>query len=150
MRTAGGRPNGLSTWGRVREIRSARRYCCQAPLVLQCVLNSHAMGNPSLLGEFEYLLITAVATLGEAAYGVSIRAEIESTTGRKCSLGALYTTLDRLEEKGLITTRMSGATAERGGRSKRMVRVTPKGVQAASAFFDAIVRASRRAPWATA
>lgn len=103
-----------------------------------------------MLGEFEYLLITAVATLGEAAYGVSIRAEIESTTGRKCSLGALYTTLDRLEEKGLITTRMSGATAERGGRSKRMVRVTPKGVQAASAFFDAIVRASRRAPWATA
>ena len=102
---------------------------------------------PSLLGEFEYLLITAAATLGDAAYGVSIRDEIASTTRRNCSLGALYTTIDRLEEKGLITTWMSGATPERGGRSKRMVRVTPEGVRAARAFFDAVMRASRHAPW---
>jgi len=103
-----------------------------------------------LLGEFEYLLITAAAARGEDAYGVSIRDEIESTTRRKCSLGALYTTIDRLEKKGLLTTSMSGATPERGGRSKRMVRVTPQGVQAAKAFFDAFMRASRRAPWITA
>ncbi len=55
-----------------------------------------------MLGEFEYLLITAAAGLGANAYGVSIREEIESTTGRQCSLGALYTTIDRLEKKGLL------------------------------------------------
>jgi len=104
----------------------------------------------ALLGEFEYLLITAAAALNDNAYGVSIREEIESTTRRRCSIGALYTTIDRLEKKGLVTTWMSDATPERGGRSKRMVRVTPKGVQAAKAFFDAMMRASRRAPWVTA
>ena len=77
-----------------------------------------------MLGEFEYLLITAAAGLGDNAYGVSIREEIEQTTGRKCSLGALYTTIERLEKKGLLHTRMGDATPERGGRSKRMVRVT--------------------------
>ena len=64
-----------------------------------------------------------------------------------CSVGALYTTIDRLQKKGLVTTSMSDATPERGGRSKRMVRVTAKGVQEATAFFDAFMRASRRAPW---
>jgi PadR family transcriptional regulator PadR len=102
-----------------------------------------------MLGEFEYLLITAAASLGESAYGVSIRGEIETTTGRSCSLGALYTTIDRLEKKGLLKTWMGDATAERGGRAKRLVRVTPKGVQAAKDFYDAVMRISRRASWAT-
>ena len=101
-----------------------------------------------MLGEFEYLLITAAAGLGENAYGVSIRAEIESTTGRQCSLGALYTTIDRLEKKGLLETWMGDATRERGGRSKRMVRVTPKGVHAAKTFYEAVMRISRSAAWA--
>lgn len=100
-----------------------------------------------MLGEFEYLLITAAAGLGDNAYGVSIREEIERTTGRKCSLGALYTTIERLEQKGLLSTRMGDATPERGGRSKRMVRVTPKGVQAAKSFYEAVVRISRGAAW---
>ena len=102
-----------------------------------------------MLGEFEYLLITAAASLGESAYGVSIRGEIETTTGRSCSLGALYTTIDRLEKKGLLKTWMGDATAERGGRAKRLVRVTPKGVQAAKDFYAAVMRISRRASWAT-
>ena len=102
-----------------------------------------------MLGEFEYLLITAAAGLGEEAYGVSIREEIESTTGRKCSLGALYTTIDRLEKKGLLKTWMGDATPERGGRAKRLVRVTPKGVQAAKDFYEAVLRISRRASWST-
>jgi PadR family transcriptional regulator PadR len=55
-----------------------------------------------MLGEFEYLLITAAAGLGEKAYGAAIREEIEATTQRKCSMGALYTTMDRLETKGLL------------------------------------------------
>ena len=100
-----------------------------------------------MLGEFEYLLITAAAGLGDNAYGASIREGIETTTGRKCSVGALYTTIDRLEKKGLVKTWMGDATSERGGRAKRMVRVTPKGVQAAKAFYDAVTRVSRGASW---
>ena len=99
------------------------------------------------LGEFEYLLITAAAGLGDRAYGAAIREQIESATGRKCSIGALYTTIARLETKGLLKTWMGEATAERGGRAKRMVKVTPKGVQAAKAFYTAVRRVSRGASW---
>jgi PadR family transcriptional regulator PadR len=100
-----------------------------------------------MLGEFEYLLITAAAGLGDEAYGAAIREEIEATAGRKCSIGALYTTIDRLETKGLIKTWMGAATPQRGGRAKRMLRVTPKGVQAAKDFYDTVTRISRRASW---
>jgi PadR family transcriptional regulator, regulatory protein PadR len=102
-----------------------------------------------MLGEFEYVLITAAAALGDKAYGAAIREEIQATTGRKCSIGALYTTIDRLETKGLLATWMGDATPQRGGRSKRMVRVTPKGVHSAKAFYDAVVRVSRGASWVT-
>ena len=101
-----------------------------------------------MLGEFEYLMLTAAVRLGEAAYGAAIRLEIESVTGRRCSLGALYTTLDRLEAKGLLETWMGEATPQRGGRAKRMVRVTAKGVEAAKAFYDAVTRVSRGVAWA--
>jgi PadR family transcriptional regulator PadR len=100
-----------------------------------------------MLGEFEYMLITAAAGLGDNAYGAAIREEIEATTRRKCSIGALYTTIARLETKGLLKTWMGAATAQRGGRAKRMVRVTPKGVQAAKDFYDAVARVSRGAAW---
>jgi PadR family transcriptional regulator PadR len=102
-----------------------------------------------MLGEFEYLLITAAAGLGEDAYGAAVREQIESTTGRTCSIGALYTTIERLENKGLLKTWMGEATAQRGGRAKRMIRVTPKGVRAARDFYDAVARVSRGASWAT-
>jgi PadR family transcriptional regulator PadR len=100
-----------------------------------------------MLGEFEYLLITAAAGLGDKAYGAAIREEIEATTGRRCSIGALYTTIERLETKGLLKTWMSDATPQRGGRAKRMVRVTAKGVQAAKDFYDAVTRVSCGASW---
>jgi len=102
-----------------------------------------------MLGEFEYILISAAARLGEEAYGAAIRAQIEKTTGRICSIGALYTTLDRLEAKGLVTTWMGEATAQRGGRPKRMVGVTKQGAQAAAEFYRAIARVSRGLSWAT-
>jgi PadR family transcriptional regulator, regulatory protein PadR len=101
-----------------------------------------------MLGEFEYLLITTAARLGNEAYGAAIREDLAATTGRACSIGALYTTIDRLETKGLLKTWMGEATAQRGGRAKRMVRVTPKGVQAARDFYEAIASASRGASWA--
>jgi PadR family transcriptional regulator, regulatory protein PadR len=101
-----------------------------------------------MLGEFEYLLITAAARLGENAYGVAIREEIESITGRKCSIGALYTTVDRLETKQLLKTWMGEATPQRGGRAKRMVQVTPEGIRAATDFYDSVTRVSRGVSWA--
>ena len=102
-----------------------------------------------MLGEFEYLLVAAAARLGEEAYGAAIREEIEAATGRRCSLGALYTTLDRLEAKALVETWMGEATAERGGRAKRMVRVTPKGIEAATDFYNSIRRVSHGVAWET-
>src|SRR5271155_889804 len=102
-----------------------------------------------MMGEFEYLLITAAARLGEEAYGAAIRREIEEATGTRCSIGALYTTLDRLQIKGLVKTWMGEATTQRGGRAKRMVRVTAKGVQAATSFYRAVTRLSRDVSWGT-
>lgn len=101
-----------------------------------------------MLGEFEYLLLSAAAKLGEDAYGAAIRQDIEIVTGRSCSIGALYTTLDRLETKGLIETWMGEATPQRGGRPKRMVRLTGEGVQAAADFYKTVIAASRGAAWA--
>jgi PadR family transcriptional regulator PadR len=101
-----------------------------------------------MLGEFEYLLLSAATRLGEDAYGAAIRQEIEGATKSRCSIGALYTTLDRLEAKGLVRTWMGDSTPQRGGRPKRMVRVTGKGVQEAKAFYNAVSRASRGVSWA--
>src|SRR5215471_19775939 len=103
-----------------------------------------------MIGEFEYLLLTAAARLGDDAYGAAVRLEVEQATGRRCSLGALYTTLDRLEEKGLVKTAMGDPTPERGGRAKRMVRLTAKGTRAATAFYHALIQASRGVRWARA
>jgi DNA-binding PadR family transcriptional regulator len=100
-----------------------------------------------MIGEFEYLLISAAARLGEEAYGAAIREEIAATTGRRCSIGALYTTVERLETKGLLKTWMGDATPQRGGRAKRMVRVTAKGVAAATDFYEAVTRVSRGVAW---
>ena len=99
------------------------------------------------LGAFEYILISAASALGDGAYGVAIREEIASTTRRRCSIGALYTTIDRLEKKGLLKTWMGESTPERGGRAKRMVRVTATGAQAAKDFYERVVRISRNVSW---
>jgi DNA-binding PadR family transcriptional regulator len=101
-----------------------------------------------MLGEFEYLLIAAATRLGDQAYGAAILQEVERSTGRACSIGALYTTLDRLESKGMIRTWMGQPTQERGGRSKRMVRVQAKGIEAATAFYDAMMKVSLGTSWA--
>jgi PadR family transcriptional regulator PadR len=102
-----------------------------------------------MLGEFEYLLITGAARLGEEAYGAAIRRGIEDATRHRCSIGALYTSLDRLQTKGLVKTWMGEATALRGGHAKRMVQVTAKGVQAATCFYRAVTRVSRDVSWDT-
>jgi DNA-binding PadR family transcriptional regulator len=83
------------------------------------------------LGQFEQLLLTAILTLGEDAYGVSIQARAaELAHPKDVSLGAVYVTLDRLEDKGLITSRLSEPTAERGGRAKRCYQLEAVGERA--------------------
>ena len=79
------------------------------------------------LGEFEQIVLLAVLRLGEEAYGVTILAEIAAKTGRNPSPGALYTTLHRMEDKGLVTFRDGSPTPQRGGRAKRFVIVTREG-----------------------
>ena len=85
------------------------------------------MANTPSLGEFEQMVLLAVLRLGENAYGVTILGEIAQRTGRNVSPGALYTTLHRMEDKGLVTFRDGNPTPERGGRAKRFVTVTREG-----------------------
>ncbi len=90
------------------------------------------MPEPTL-GEFEQVVLLAILRLQEQAYGVSVRAEIKTCTGREPAAGALYTTLDRLESKGLVSSRFGEPTPSRGGRAKRFFSVTPAGLQAVTA-----------------
>ena len=82
------------------------------------------------LGEFEQIILLAILRLGDAAYAVTIREEIANCTHRESARGALYTSLDRLEEKGFVLSRMGEPTPERGGRAKRFFTVTKAGRQA--------------------
>jgi DNA-binding PadR family transcriptional regulator len=85
------------------------------------------MKRPDSLGEFEQAVLVAVAHLEDDAYGVTIRREIETRTGRTIAVGALYTAIDRLEAKGFVTSSMSDPTPVRGGRSKRHVQLSSAG-----------------------
>lgn len=88
------------------------------------------MPSTPALGEFEQVVLLAVLRLGDGAYGVTIRQEIAECTEREPAPGALYTTLDRLEEKGLVTSTYGDPTPERGGRAKRYFTVTSRGIRA--------------------
>lgn len=77
------------------------------------------------LGEFEHLVLLAVARLGDEAYGVPIVDELERQTGRRVSRASVYVALKRLETKGLIRSTLGDPTPERGGRAKRYFAVTP-------------------------
>lgn len=85
------------------------------------------MGRDAL-GEFEHLVMLAILQLGTGAYGVPIREEIEARTGRDVARAAVYIALRRLEAKGFASSKLAGATAERGGRSKRYYRLEPEGL----------------------
>lgn len=92
------------------------------------------------LGEFEQLILLAILRRRDDAYGVTIRAELADRTGRNVAPGALYTALERLETKGLIASRMSDPTPQRGGRAKRQVTVTAAGMAALSRAVHAYER----------
>ncbi|GGF82133.1 PadR family transcriptional regulator [Alteromonas lipolytica] len=88
------------------------------------------MGKSRFLGEFEQYVLLAILRLSEQAYGTTIRQVLFDVIQRDVSIGALYTTLTRLEEKGLISSRLGEATAERGGRAKKYFVVTGEGKRA--------------------
>ena len=80
------------------------------------------------LGEFEELILTLVAGLGEDAYGAAIAEDIESRQKRDVNLSAVHVTLYRLEDKGYIKSSLGGGTKERGGRRKRIFKITTAGM----------------------
>lgn len=98
----------------------------------------------SYLGEFEEIVLLTVAVLGERAYGVSITNELDEQSGRSVSLSAVHAALQRLEEKGMLSSYMGEATAERGGRRKRLFSVTTQGSQTLHE-----IRAVRERLWST-
>src|SRR5271155_3207814 len=101
------------------------------------------MSNRDYLGEFEHVVILALMRLGDRAYGVKVRQEIAARIGRDVSVGAIYATLDRLEAKDYVASRLGEPTAERGGRSKRFFRVTTKGVAAVNRTHRALLNMSK-------
>jgi DNA-binding PadR family transcriptional regulator len=85
------------------------------------------MGKGDYLGEFEQIVLLAVLRLGKNAYGVTIWEEIEQRAGRPVMIGAVYATLDRLEAKRYISSKVGDPTPERGGRAKRFFKITAQG-----------------------
>ena len=90
------------------------------------------------LGEFEQLVLLALMRLEPEAYGVAVRDEIEKRTGRSVALGAVYTTLLRLEDKRLVATRLGDPTPQRGGRRKKYYRPLAAGRRELVASLDAL------------
>ena len=90
------------------------------------------------LGEFEQLVLLALVRLGNETYGAAIRREIETRTGRDLAISAVYITLDRLQEKGYLESRLGEPVAERGGRPRRYYRVRPAGVRALEKSWSAL------------
>ena len=87
------------------------------------------MRKRGFLGGFELLVLLVLISLGDEAYGVPISEAIEESSGREVAIGSVYITLDRLERKGLVTSRLGEPTAERGGRAKTYFRITTKGLR---------------------
>jgi PadR family transcriptional regulator, regulatory protein PadR len=94
---------------------------------------------PTLLTDFELMILLAVLRAGDDAYGVVIAREIEATAKRTVLLGAVYTALERLERNGLVLSKLGEPTATRGGRAKRYFRVTPQGLRAVKDTRRALV-----------
>jgi PadR family transcriptional regulator PadR len=92
------------------------------------------------LGEFETLVLMAVMRLEADAYGMRIHRELETRGGRRCSYGALYTTLDRLEQKGYVSSTVGEPTPERGGRAKKFFKIDSLGRTALRQSYGATRR----------
>ena len=82
------------------------------------------------IGQLELIVLLAVARLGEEAYGLGVRRDVSERTGRDYSIGAVYTTLQRLEDKGLLRSKATDPLPVRGGRSRRLFKLTAAGARA--------------------
>ncbi len=87
------------------------------------------MPKGDFLGAFEEIVLLALVHLGDNAYGMTIRREIEDRSGRAVSIGAVYSTLDRLESKGLVSSTYSNGSQARRGRAKRYFKLEPEGAK---------------------
>jgi PadR family transcriptional regulator PadR len=110
--------------------------------VLDCEANLFyfviEMPKGEFLGDLEQAVLFTVHRLGDNAYGVTIRHEIEKRTGRGVSIGAVYMTLDRLEKKRYVDSTVGDPTPERGGRAKRFYSVTRSGLTALQRTYKAV------------
>ena len=102
-------------------------------------MRQETMTEKNHLGEFEHVVLLAILRLDDEAYGVPIRREIEDQTGRAVARGALYTTLDRMENKGYLTSRVGDPTPRRGGRARRYFAITAPGYAALRASREALL-----------
>ena len=98
---------------------------------------------PIHLGELEQLVLLALVRLGEGAYGMSVREELARVARRHPSYATIYSTLQRLETKGLVKARLGEPTAERGGRRKRLFTLTASGQGALRQSLGAVDRMAR-------
>jgi len=97
------------------------------------------VGKADHLGEFEQLALLAVMRLGDDAYGAAIQRELESTAGREASISAIYITLTRLQDKGLVRSWMGEPTDSRGGKARRFFGVEPAGMVALNRSRDRLL-----------
>lgn len=100
-------------------------------------------GAAEYLGEFEQLILLAILRLEEDAYGATIRRLIEEATGRDLSIGAIYTTLERLHEKRLVTPHLGEPTGERGGRRRKIYTLTAAGHAALARAYESFQNMTR-------
>ena len=115
------------------------------PYFFHSLITIHSITNSIMcpLSRIEEMLLLAVCRLGDKAYGITIRRQIEASMQRTFSIGAIYVPLDRLEQKGYLSSYMGAPTQMRGGRSKRFYKITASGIEALKT-----TRALNEAIWA--
>src|SRR5207237_9719155 len=98
------------------------------------------MTRKEQLGNFELMVMLAIIRIGENAYGVPVLEELEKRTGRDVAIGSVYAALERLEDKGFVTSELGEATPERGGRAKKYFQVTARGLKEVRETQRALVK----------
>ena len=104
------------------------------------------MGKREFLGGFELLVLLALIRLGDDAYGVPISEAIEESSGREVALGSVYITLERLQNKGLVSSALGEPTAVRGGRAKTYFRITARGLREVRQAQSTLIKLWRNVP----
>ena len=94
------------------------------------------MAGREHLGEFEQIVLLAILRLGDEAYGANVRRDIESRAGRELSISAVYTTLERLQQKGLVRSWIGDPTPQRGGRRRKYFALLPPGTRALKSAYN--------------